>query len=174
MKKQSYMTTSELWDLCKVGVFAEEAASIAERTPVKEWRKRLKTVSTLMTKTMAERLACMDEKQRISAERRVNHTNIKFSTSDSVRIRPQDKHEPTLTISTEMLFDILDLAILSCYKCPQGECVKGCKWREIFHTLSIEPMRIEVATGECEYSVNKVGEAYAVTPQYKRVDIPDK
>lgn len=174
MKKQTYMTTAELWDFCKIGVLAQEAQEIAEKTPVKEWRQRLKTCSTLMAKTMLERLEVMDEKQRISAERRKDHTTIRFISNDAVRIAPDRKHEPTLTISTEMLFDILDLAILSCFKCPQGECVKGCKWREHFHTLSIEPMRTEVAEGECEYSTNKVGEAYAVTPQYQKVDIPDK
>jgi hypothetical protein len=133
----------------------------------------MKTISTLSAKIMWERLQALDEKQAVSAQRRKDHTTIRFISNDTVRVTPQQKYDETITVNTETFFDILDLAILSCYKCTQGDCVKDCKWREHFHTLSIEPLRIEVKDGECEYSTNKVGEAYAVTPQYKRVDIPN-
>lgn len=166
MKRDSYMSKNELTDFMKIGVLAGEAAAIAERTPVAEWRRKLKCVSTYCEKIITERLMSLDRRQLESVKRRKDHTEIMLLTSDQNRVE-RHSGEKEITISTEDLYDLLDLAMLSCMKCPQGDCVKECHFRDVFHRLGVPPSRTNPADGECEFRYNN--EILCVTPQYKEI-----
>lgn len=160
MKKSSYCGKDELLDVLKMGVFMSECEDIANKTPVKEWAQKLRTVKTYCGKIFDERLKALDDKQKATVLRRYNHTVIKFYTSDQNRIAAKNDNKPEteVTVSHDDLFDLLDLAMFNCMACPQGECIKQCYYRDLFHRLGVIVSRDETAEGECEFSLNKVGE----------------
>lgn len=160
MKKSSYCGKEELLDVLKMGVFMSECESIADKTPVKEWAQKLRTVKTYCSKIFDERLAALDDKQKATVLRRYKHTVIKFYTSDQNRIvASQDgKPEEEVTVVFDDLFDLVDLAMYNCMACPQGECIKNCYYRDLFHRLGVMVSRDNPQEGECEFSLNKVGE----------------
>lgn len=173
MKRQSYIAAKELMDLFRVGIMAAEFRSVAERTPEKDWAKKLKIMATYCENIMNERLACIKDLEQVkSVKRRYAHTEMKFISTDDWRSN-KDKYEKQdmLTVETEVLYDLLDLAMLTCYKCPQGKCVKDCHWRKHFHTLAVPPFRTEPAEGECEFRYDPVGDARNVSPQYRTVEL---
>lgn len=163
MKRQSYCGKEELLDVLKMGVFMSEAEAIAEKTPEKDWAKKLKTVKTYCSKIFDERLAALDDKQKGTVLRRYKHTSIKFYTSDQNRIvsKNDDKPETNVTVSTDDLFDLVDLALFNCKSCPQGDCREKCYYRELFHRIGVLVNRTDPKDGECEFSNNQVGEVNA-------------
>jgi hypothetical protein len=160
MKRQSYCAKEELLDLLKMGVFMSECEAIADKTPEKDWAKKLRTIKSYCSKIFDERVAALDEKQRGTVLRRYKHTSIKFYTSDQNRIVSQndDKPETNITVCTDDLFDLVDLALFNCKSCPQGECKEKCYYRELFHRIGVLVCRDNPKEGECEFSLNEVGE----------------
>lgn len=169
MKREAYMSKNELLDFLKVGVLAGETEAIAERTPEKDWRQKLKTMSTYAKKILDERLAVLDKKQLETVSRRKDHTELVLYTSDQRRLNSKndDKIEESITIGTEDLYDVVDMALLSCMKCPQGDVCRTCNMREVFHRIGVPPVRTNPEEGECEFRTDN--EIKCVTPQYKRI-----
>lgn len=160
MKRQSYCGKDELFDVLKLGVFASECEVIAAKTPEKDWHRKLKTIQTYSMRMFNERLEALDLKQALSVKRRHEHTAIKFFSSDENRLKckDDDKPEQSFRICHSDFFDVMDLAAQNCKACPQGECVKECYYRELFHRLDLVVTRDNPAEGECEFGYGKVGE----------------
>lgn len=156
MKRQAYCGKDELIDLLKIDVLAAESEIIAARTPEKDWAK--KTCSTYLSKMVEERIAALDVKQRTAVLRRCKHSAIKIYTSDQNRLKQADDNKPEeeITISTDDFFDVLDLAAQNCKACPQGECIKQCYYRDIFHRLDVPVVRDNPSAGQCEFGYNEV------------------
>lgn len=173
MKRQRYIATKELMDLFKVGIMAAEFRCVADKTASeKDWAKKLRIMATYCENILNERLACLDPEQALTVKRRYEHMEIKFYSTDDYRCNKQKyENESTITLEAEVLYDLLDLAMLTCYKCPQGKCVKDCRWRKHFHQLAVPPFRLEPAEGECEFRYDPIGEVRNVTPQYRTVEL---
>ena len=169
MKRASYMSSNELIDYLKVGIFAGECEIIAERTPEKDWRKTLRCISTWLKKITDERIKCCDPEQIISVSRRVKHTHIMLASTDQKRTGNLSKDVDTTTVAVDDMYDLVDMSLLSCLKCPQGGCVKECKLRKTYHRLGVMPYRENCLDGECEFRNDPIGEVRAVTPQYQRM-----
>lgn len=169
MKKEPYMSKNELLDWLKMGVLAGEAESIANRTPVPEWRKKLKCIATYARKIVNERIAVVEKKQLPALSRRQKHSTLMLYTSDQIRLNEDNigKPETSITLATDDAYDLVDFALLSCAKCPQGGVVAGCKMRDVYHRIGVEPMRTNPAEGECEFKLDN--EIRCITPQYERV-----
>lgn len=167
MKRESYMSKGEFLDFLKIGVLAGEAEAIANRTPEKDWRQKLRTISTYADRILKERLEPLDKKQLVAVSRRKEHTELVLYTSDQRRLNNSndDKIEEEVTISTDDLYDMVDLALLSCRKCPQGEVCAKCQFREVYHRIGVPPLRTNPADGECEFRSDNVPES--ITPQYR-------
>lgn len=159
MKRQSYCAKEELWDVLKLGVFASECEAIADRTPEKDWRQKLRTMKSYAMKIFDQRLKELDERQRVTMLRRYKHTSIKFYSSDQNRIRCKEdgKPETHFNIAHSDFFDVLDLAAMNCKACPQGECIKECYYREVYHRLGVPVNRDNPGEGECEFGYGEVG-----------------
>ena len=95
--------------------------------------------------------------------------DIKVYGYDDVRVDKSD-HDRSVTVKFEDLLTLADAALLECYSCPQGDCVKNCQYRMAFHSLGLNcgAARENPADGECEFRFNN--EQKHVTPQYERVD----
>lgn len=168
MKRQPYMSRPELIDFLKIGTLAGEAEAIAERTSEKDWRQKLKTIATYANRITDERLKTLDKKQLSTVERRHKHTILKLVTTDQDRYEPNDgKPEERITVNTDDLYDIVDLALLSCRKCPQGDVCAKCEFRTVYHRIGVPPIRTNPAEGECEFRSDN--EIACITPQYKRI-----
>lgn len=161
MKRSPYCSSSELWDVLKMGVFTSECEAIAARTPEKDWRQKLKTMQTYSMRIFDERLAALDPKQKAAMLRRYKHTAIKFYSSDVDRIKRKDDGKPgeEVLVAHSDLFDLLDLCAYNCMACPQGDCREQCYYRELYHRLGVPVNRDEPKDGECEFGYNPVGEA---------------
>lgn len=176
MNKQPYMSAAELISWLKLGVLCGEAETIAEQTTdkdCKEWRRKLKTVSTYLNNIVMERLKFLDKKQLMSVQRRKDHTNIVMLSSDKRRMDKSYKDddssniEEEITLATEDLYDVVDMALLSCFKCPQGGCVKNCRIRPVYHRIGVPPIRTAPKDGECEFRLDN--EIACITPQYQKI-----
>lgn len=171
MKRQGYCGKDELLDVLKMGVFASECEVIADRTPEKDWRQKLRTMKSYAMKIFEERLAVLDIKQKATVLRRYQHTSIKFYTSDQNRIRCDDdgKPESHINIAHSDLFDLLDLAAYNCMACPQGKCIEECYYRELYHRLGVPVYKDNPGHGECEFGYHKVGESDTPTHHLLRI-----
>lgn len=174
MKRQSYCGKNELMDVLKMGVFTSECEAIAERTPEKDWRQKLRTIQTYTMRIFEERLAALDVNQRKTVLRRYQHSSIKFFTSDENRIKCKDdgKPEEAVNIAHSDLFDLLDLCAYNCKACSQGERCKECYYRELYHRLGVPVTRDNPAEGECEFGYNPVGEVD--TPKHHLLRIKEE
>lgn len=173
MKRQRYIATNELMDLFKVGIMAAEFRTIADKSSTeKDWQKKLRMMATYCENIMNQRFECLDADAAKTVKRRYEHTEIKFISVDDWRSnRNRYEKEGMLTIEAECLYDVLDLAMLTCYKCPQGACVKDCKWRKRFHELAVPVFRTEPKEGECEFRYEPIGTVRNVNPLYRTVEI---
>lgn len=163
------MSSNELLDYLKIGILAGECEIIAERTPEKDWRTKLKCMASYARRITEERIKCCEPAQILSVARRVKHTRMLLASTDQVRTSNLSKDVDTTTIAVDDMYDLVDMSLLSCLKCPQGDCVKDCKLRQTYHRLSVMPYRENCADGECEFRMEPVGEVRAVTPQYQKM-----
>lgn len=168
MNHDTYMSRSELLAFLKLGTLCSEVDLIVKTTKDKEWRRKLKCVITYCEKILEERLSYLDKTQLESISRRRKHTKLMLLTSDQKRIR-EDKVEESITVETEDLYDIFDLAQKACLCCEQGEYVKTCHWREVYHRCGVPPYRTSPKEGECEFRNDN--EPRYLTPQEYRVEM---
>lgn len=165
MKANPYMNAAALQELLKVHSLGCELEKIAAKTKgdaktamEKKWAKHMKMSSTLLSQIVDERLTALDEKQRISVERRVNNSAVSIEARDTIRVGsvPQS----TITISSDDLTTIAELALMGCGACPQGKYVKDCPYREMFHRIGVPIGRDEVQEGQCEFMTRDEPKVY--------------
>lgn len=167
MKRATYMGKEELMNFLKISALAGEVEDAIKYCKEKDWRRKLKTIVTYVDNIQSERLQALDKEQAATIERRFEHNKILFNTSDKYRIAQKDfgKPEEEITVNTEDLYDIVDMALLSCMKCPQGDICATCNIRKILHTWGIPVIRTNPAAGECEFRSDN--DIKCVTPQYR-------
>lgn len=169
MKKAPYMASAEMQQLMWLSAMVQMVERITETTKERDWLDKLKDIETLTNELIGERLLLLDEKEKKKVERRATHLAIKVYGYDDVRVDKSD-HDRSVTVKFEDLLTLADAALLECYSCPQGDCVKNCQYRIAFHSLGLNcgAARENPADGECEFRFNN--EQKHVTPQYERVD----
>lgn len=170
MKRESYMSKNELLDFLKIGILAGEVEIIAKRTPEKDWQRKMKCAATYLGNIVNERLKALAPEQLQTVSRRNKHTEIKLFTSDQIRLQGESRMEDAVTVDTDVLYDVVDLAMLSCFKCAQGDLVKDCRFRKHFHTIGVSVCRTNPKEGECEFSTSAIGEVKCVNPQYLEIN----
>lgn len=168
MKKTAYMSRSELLNYLKIGILAGEAESIAKVTEDKSWAKKLRCASKYCQNIITERLNFLSKDQIESVARRNKHAEILLLTSDQKRIR-EDKVETSITVETEDLYDLLDLAMKSCLCCEQGDYCKECRYRKMYHRLGVPPLRTAPKEGECEFRCDN--DPLYITPQEQIIEM---
>ena len=154
-----------MWLSCCRQIFER----ILETTEDKSWRQKIKTCDTLIDKIINERWQDLSAVEQPKVWRRIQQIKIKVYAYDDARVDRED-YGRTMTISQDDFFDLVDAASLNCMGCPQGELVKECPRRKLFHRLGLScyAHREQPEPGECEYRYNN--EQYAVTPQYTKLE----
>lgn len=171
MKKSSYMSQNEYAQVLKLGVLAGEIQEWIDTTEDKTWRKMLKTCLTFLDRILIERLMHLDIKQRDSFDRKFRSCKIQLASYTNFFGTAQAKQEKrTVEIDAEDLYNLADFALTQCMLCPQGECVKDCEMRELYHRCGLEPSRTEVKEGECEFRFDN--EVKAVSIKNRRQCVP--
>ena len=157
MQAKSYMNAASLVEFLKVGILSGELEVIAANTKKtakskieKEWARKMRMAATMMENVIVERMTALDQKARDSVERRNKHTKMLMESKDNVRVAPTDK-SPHITVSSDDLTLIAELALMGCGACPQGKYVKDCPYRDMFHRLGIPIGREDVQDGQCEF-----------------------
>ena len=171
MKKSSYMSQNEYVQVLKLGVLSGEIQEWIDTTEDKTWRKMLKTCLTFLDRILIERLMHLDIKQRDSFDRKFRSCKIQLASYTNFFGTAQAKQEKrTVEIDAEDLYNLADFALTQCMLCPQGECVKNCEMRELYHRCYLEPTRTEVKEGECEFRFDN--EVKAVSIKNRRQCVP--
>ena len=162
MKEKPYMSSQDMLEWLKIGCLAGEARQAAETTKKnaktdkeKEWAKRMAIAATHLGKVTDERLECMDTMQVVSVKRRHEHSSLQLYTSDMLRVEGRTKPErDDITISYDDWCRLGEMALLHCDMCPQGEYVKKCEYRKVWHRCGIPVAREDVKEGECEFCMD--------------------
>ena len=154
MKKAPYLNGDELGEVMILSALAQQLEEMVPFCVVPEWRRKLKCIVTYLDNLFHARISYLDNKQLQSVMRRCQHTIVKIHTTDQHKFMDNDRgilQDKTATIPIDDFFDLGDAAMLNCLHCPQGECVKDCKMRDLYHRLSFMPQRVDVQEGQCEY-----------------------
>lgn len=169
MKRSSYMASNEMTEYMWLSAVRQIFEKLLDTTQDKTWRKKIKTADTMIRQVIEDRDSCFDDLERQKAYRRVKQTGIKVYSYVDARF-DKDHIGRTKTISQEDFFDLADAAIIQCRTCPQGDLVKDCPRRKMFHRLGfqVHQLRENPAPGECEFRTNNKQEA--ITPQYQLLD----
>lgn len=169
MKHTRYMAKNEMMEYVRLASMLGFLDSLLETTEDKDWRRRIKTASTLLTKIIDERWVDMEKMEQNKAARRIKTLGVKVYSYDDYKADSDDEGRK-VTITQDDFFDLVDASWLNCYGCPQGELVKNCPRRKLFHRLGLQvhQSRQNPAEGECEWRYNN--EQYAVTPQYRAIE----
>lgn len=159
MKASNYMSSTALVEFLKMGILASELAVIAANTKKtakskmeKEWARKMRISATMMENVITERLTVLDQKERDSVERRNKHTQMLMESTDKIRISKNDK-STQITVSSNDLMLIAELALIGCGACPQGKYVKDCPYRAMMHRIGIPIAREDAQDGQCEFMV---------------------
>lgn len=158
MKKAPYLSDNEFNDYVKVGVFSGEIKAIAERTPEKEWAKDLRTAATKLEKVARARVNALDDIGLLKAKRKIEHSDLRFVSSDEDRGKKQgliSKSEPKITLDEEdfvFLIKVIDLAV--CKNCGCRDA-KNCELRKVYHTIGRVADNDTPQEFECEFKVKE-------------------
>lgn len=174
MNKTPYMSRNEFSDWIKLSLFAGECEHFAKTTKDPKWRKQFKCCSTWLGKIMLERIDYLDAKQCVAVNKKWKEMkSVTFEKQADGKICTKDIQAPNgkVEVNIEDLYDIIDLAQLSCLKCRQGDFCKECKWRQTFFNLGITPYRTDPKEGECEWRLDN--ERRSVTPEYMRAELEE-
>lgn len=167
MKHAPYMASTEFQQLMWLSSIVQIVESVLKdsATTDKNWRKWLKTIGSYASKVIDSRIADLDELEKKKVARRANDVRIKVYSRDDARIDNEDVGRK-YTISQDDFLDLVDAATLHCCSCPQGDVVKECPRRKMFHRLglSCHALRTNPAPGECEWRYEN--SQRWVTPQY--------
>lgn len=157
MKQSNYMSSNALIEFLKIGILSSELDIIAANTKKsakskteKEWARKMRTAATMMENVITERLEALDQKARDSVERRNKHVRMLMESKDQIRVGNSD-NGPQITVSSDDLTLIAELALIGCGACPQGKYVKDCPYRAMFHRLGVPIAREDVQGGQCEF-----------------------
>lgn len=169
MNHAEYMSKPQLDEYMWLSACRQIFERILVTTEDKKWRQKIKTCDTLIDKIINERWQELSSIEQPKVWRRIEKIRIKVYSYDDYRVDREDYNRKK-TISQEDFFDLVDAASLNCMGCPQGDIVKECPRRKMFHRLglSCHTLREQPESGECEFRGDN--EQYAVTPQYKRLD----
>lgn len=170
MKESRYMASTELNQLMWLSAAVQALEKILkdDSTQNKSWRRWLSMAKTYTHKVINDRMSKLDPVEEVKVVRRIEKTAIKVAHYDDFRYDRSDS-ERLVTISQSDFLDLVDGASLNCYACPQGDVVKDCPRRKMFHRLGLQvhALRENPAPGECEFRYEN--EQRAVTPQYKAI-----
>lgn len=175
MNKEPYMSRNEFSSWVKLALIAGECEALCKTTDkkkCKEWHRAFRYCATVLGKAMLQRVDYVDAKQAEAVMKKWRDMKeITFEKSSDGQILTKDIQATNgkVTVDVEDLYDIIDLAQLSCLKCRQGEFVKECKWRQVFFNVGITPYRTSPKEGECEWRLDN--EQRAVTPEYIRAEL---
>lgn len=169
MNHLEYMSKPQLDEYMWLSACRQIFERILKTTEDKKWRQKIKTCDTLLDKIISERWEYLSDVEKPKVWRRIQQIKIKVYAYDDARVDRED-YGRTMTISQDDFFDLVDGASLNCMGCPQGDIVKECPRRLMFHRLglSCHALREQPQAGECEYRYSN--EQYAVTPQYRRME----
>ena len=154
MKRAPYMSKPELMSFLKVGCCAGELAEIAKVTKEPDWRQKIKTAATYLSKITDQRVACLDREQIFSVDRRRKNAQVVMLTEDAERYKEPVKE--LVKVDVDDLETLAELALTACQNClleGRGEKVQSCPYRQTFHRLGIMPAVDEVKEGQCEFVV---------------------
>ena len=155
MKRAPYMSNPELMSFLKVGCCAGELAEIAKVTKEPDWRQKIKTAATYLSKITDQRVACLDREQIFSVDRRRKNAQVVMLTEDAERYK-----EPVKELVRVDVADLETLAELAFNDC-QNKCmregrpeeVKECPHRQAYHRLGLTPAVDSPKDGQCEFVV---------------------
>lgn len=169
MDHTKYMSSSQMIEYMWLSTMRQICERVLKTTTDKAWRQRIKTCDTLISKIITERWNDMDKMEQDKAWRRIQKIGIKVYAYDDARVDRED-YGRDVTIKFEDLLELADGCSLQCMACAQGDLVKDCSRRKMFHRLGLHchKSRENPGPGECEYRYNN--EQYAVTPQYRKLE----
>lgn len=166
MRATPYMSSPALVQFLKLGILASEVDGEAEVTKKsakteqeKKWAQKFKTCATYLENIIQERISALDPKQIAGIQRRKAHTKLLLFTTDQLRAEVNKPNE-NVTITYDDMATLCELAFMTCNVCPQGEFVKGCRYREMFHHIGAPVGREEVKEGQCEWCVRDEPKLY--------------
>lgn len=162
MNRDPYINKWQMVELLKIGCFGDELAEIIKNTKDKEWHRMLSTALTYVQRVRDQRIEALDNKEKESLYRRYTKTHLLLFSNDERRTGVLDPVE-TLVVELEDLYDLADKAMQLCKNCAQGDLVKECPTRALYHKLGFVALRTDPAPGECEYRYDN--EIRPVTPQ---------
>lgn len=168
MKHAPYMASAETREYMWLSAVVQMMDKLLETTQDKNWRRKFKTIQTMTSNVIAERWQDIDELEKSKLTRRIKSVGIKVYHYDDARVDSSDTAR-IKTIDQEDFFELCDAALLNCYGCSQGDLVKDCPRRKLFHRLGLQvfALRENPASGECEFRYEN--SVRLVTPQYKAV-----
>lgn len=169
MDHTKYMGSAQMNEFMWLSATRQIFDRLLDTTKDKNWRRKIKTCDTLLKQVMEERWADMEPLEQKKAWRRIENKRIKVYAYDDAKVDHEDTGR-TYTISQEDFMDLVDGASLNCMSCPQGDVVKDCPRRKLFHRLglAVHALRENPEAGQCEFRYND--EQYAVTPQYRKCE----
>lgn len=168
MNHAKHMATNQLNEYMWLSAVRQIYEKILKTTTDKKWRQKIKTADTYMKGIIDERWDDLDPLEQKKTYRRIEQIRIKVYSYDDARVDRED-YNRTLTIGMDDFLDLCDAAFLNCMGCPQGEVVKDCPRRKMYHRLglAVHKLRENPSEGQCEFRMND--ERYAVSPQYKMI-----
>jgi len=171
MKHSPYMASSEMMEFMWLSAMRQMLENIIETTTskdCKDWRRKFKYIDTMLEHIIAERCKDFSPEEAKKADRRIQKIKIKVYAYDDYKV---DHEEENLIykIGANDWWDLLDAAFLNCLGCAQGEIVKDCPRRKMYHRLGLQvhKLREKPGPGECEFRGDQ--DVYAVSPQYQRI-----
>jgi len=147
-----YISSQEMASFLTLGCLATECGLSLSDVKNPQWHKRIKTATTNLEKVIDERVALLDKSQYLPVMRRKDHTAVMLVSKDNKRFIAENQTD-IVQVSLDDIFEIGELALNSCTACEQGECVKECRFRKVFHRLSIPVLNENPQAGKCEFRI---------------------
>lgn len=168
MKHAPYMAAAETKEYMWLSAIVQMMDRLLETTKDKNWRRKFKTMQTMTSNIIEERWSDLEEIEKPKLARRIKTVGIKVYNYDDARVDSSDTAR-TKTISQDDFLELCDSSLLNCYGCSQGDLVKECPRRKLFHRIGLQvyALRENPAPGECEFRYEN--SVRLVTPQYKAV-----
>lgn len=159
MNERQYITTEEKYELVliaaaayNVGKYAANTKEFAKTPKEKSWAKRLRTAATLMNKCVLEKLDQLNAGQKKDMSVRMGGCLLKVVPFDQAKIQKKMRGRDLHTCYEEDLMKVLELALIGCHNCPQGEYVNKCPYREALHACGVPISKREAeGAGRCEF-----------------------
>ena len=154
MNRNPYLTTAEIQQLVLISGICKSLPHVVEQTKDKSWNRKMKTCVTYLEGILRERIGMVPSKDAIAIARRAERTVVRFFTSDQLKTDKREgfsSDDKTVTMDYEDAMDFYEMALQGCLCCKQGDCVKNCKWRKLYHKHGFPVGRENPNEGECEF-----------------------